>query len=82
MSEPRLDLKSPELLRILIKWVNELYNILMHPDEKILQNMFNFKSVIGSPSMSVALTRKRKDKLIAKLNSIYYDQVQPNKEIR
>lgn len=79
LEEPRLDLKSPELLRILIKWVNELFGILLRPAERILENKFNFKSVVGSPSMSVALTRKRKEKLINKLNSIYYNHVQPDK---
>lgn len=46
-------LKSPEILRILIKWIDELAAVFLNSTEKILDNRVGFKS---SFKLSITLT--------------------------
>lgn len=66
---PGLQLKAPELLRILVKWTEELASNFQHADKKIIGNKSGFKSV--TRGLSISLTLKRKELLAQNLRNIY-----------
>jgi hypothetical protein len=55
---PGLGLKGPELLRILVKWAEELMGYFIRSDEKIIQNKSGFKSTTRGIGISLTLKRK------------------------
>lgn len=55
---PGLNLKAPELLRILVKWAEELLCYFEKTDEKIIQNKSGFKSTTRGIGISLTLKRK------------------------
>jgi hypothetical protein len=70
---PGLQLKAPELLRILVKWMGELMNNFLQSDKKIIQNKSGFKSV--TRGLTISLTLKRKELLAETLRNIYKEDI-------
>lgn len=69
INAPGLKLKKPELLRILMKWLDELLTNFEKTEERIIENKVGFKST--SRGMIVNLTKKRKEVLAETLKNVY-----------
>jgi hypothetical protein len=54
---PELNIKSPQIARILVKWIEELLANFFNPKPKILANKYGFKSVSG---VGMVLPSRRK----------------------
>lgn len=74
LNMPGLQLKAPELLRILVKWTEELLSNFQHADRKIVGNKSGFKSV--THGLSISLTLKRKEMLAENLRDIYHEDIE------
>lgn len=42
--ESSIDLKSPEIFRVIVKWVNDMEDYILHPEEEIKEKD-HFKTV-------------------------------------
>ncbi len=56
-----LQLKSPEMVRILLKWMHSLSTTFDNVDQRVVENRVGFKPVLKGPSINLA--RKRKETL-------------------
>lgn len=54
-----------------MKWCEELSSYFLKPDEKICGNTSGFKTVKGSGSLPIKLSKNRLDLLAANLKDIY-----------
>lgn len=75
-----MKLKRPELLRILMKWLDELLSNFEKTEDRIVENKVGFKSV--SKNMVVNLTKRRKEILAEILKSIFKESIMPLTEKR
>lgn len=57
LEAPGLQVKSTELLRILMKWCEELLSYFTHPEEKIFGNNSGFKTVRGALPIKIPKSR-------------------------
>jgi hypothetical protein len=48
---PELNVKSPQIARILVKWIEELLINFFNPRPKILKNKYGFKTICGAGIM-------------------------------
>ena len=74
LNAPGLQIKSTELLRILMKWCEELSSYFVKPEEKIYGNSSGFKTV-KSGILPIKIPKSRLDELVANLKDIYESEV-------
>lgn len=70
-----LKLRRPELVRILLKWIDELLQYFERTDDRIVENKQGFRSV--QPGMTITLTKKRKEALAEVLRNRFRDTIEP-----
>lgn len=74
LDEPGLEIKSPEVGRVLTKWIEELHRLLFNP-ERVLKNVKSgFKNM--RKSNAIYFTEAMKKELAGKLHSIANEEVQ------
>lgn len=71
---PELNIKSPQIARILVKWIEELLINFFNPRPKILANKYGFKSVSG---VGMVLPLRKKEVLLGHLEGINSERLTP-----
>ena len=66
---PGLEIKNPEILRVMMKWCEELLAYFTNPQKMIYNNKFGFKSV--GLMIPMRLPKSRLDILVGNLRTAY-----------
>jgi hypothetical protein len=75
IEEPGIKIKSPQISRVLIKWISELHRMLFSSEEVISDYRTGFKSMYNLTSLY--LPSDRKQKLIRNLQNIAISKMVP-----
>lgn len=70
---PGLGAKSPQIIRILVKWIDELFSNFMNSN-KVIENKLGFKSLLG---VNIVLPTGRKVALYEKLEQVFKKELKP-----
>lgn len=65
---PGLNVKSPAITRIIVKWIEELKAMFFNSQEKVLANKHGFKPISGG--INVVLPARKKEQLMDVLKNI------------
>ena len=74
ISRPGLDIKNSEILRILMKWCEDLLDYFLDTDQKILKNKFGFKTT-QYEGIPIKIPHSKKKKLAGNLEEIYNNEL-------
>ena len=75
LEAPGLQLKSPAMVRIVLKWMDSLSTIFDSVETRVLDNRVGFKSVLKGPSINLA--RKRKEVLANHIKRLKTERLAP-----
>lgn len=74
LNRPGLEIKSPQIERVLTKWIEELHRLLFHPEQVLDSVKSGFKNM--SKSNAIYLTEAMKKEMAEKLAEIAKGKVQ------
>lgn len=77
---PGLNVKSPAITRIIVKWIQELTGIFYNTHEKVVVNKHGFKPISGG--INVVLPSRKKEMLAKIIGDIRKEKVDPFKKKR
>lgn len=78
LDQPELNLKNPDILRVLTKWIEDLIKYFENTPVKVLSNKGGFKST--AHGQSIVLSYKRKESLAEKLDQIFKKEIKNKQE--